>query len=66
MDPKVNTQRMDKRSSKKDRSDGPYSAKHIRHLEQMMSLSSTRNAVNKTGLVAESKPVESKAAEKKK
>jgi hypothetical protein len=37
MDHKVNTQRIDKRSSKKDRNDGPYSAKHIRNQEKILS-----------------------------
>jgi hypothetical protein len=37
MEHKVDTRRIDKRSSKKDRNDGPYSAKHIRNQEKILS-----------------------------
>jgi hypothetical protein len=45
----IRTSRIDKLSSKKDRSNGPYSAKHIRQMEQIManklaSVNATRSA----------------------
>ena len=47
MDEKVDTRRIDKRSSKKNRSDEPYSAKHVRHQNRMMELNSTRSILSK-------------------
>ena len=36
------TRRIDKRSSKKDRNDGPYSAKHIRNQEKILSFANSK------------------------
>ena len=47
MDHKVDSRRIDKRSSKKDRTDGPYSAKHVRYQNKIMELSSERSSIPK-------------------
>jgi len=54
MESKIDTRRMDKRSAKKDRSDGPYSAKHIRHLEQVMVKHSAKDSAKDSAKSAKS------------
>ena len=44
MDHKIDTRRLDKQNSKKNREKGPYSAKHIRLIEHNIELSSLRNS----------------------
>ena len=46
MEHKVDTRRIDKRSSKKDRTDGPYSAKHIRNQEKILSSAISKGSGN--------------------
>ena len=47
MEHKVDTRRIDKRSSKKDHNNGPYSAKHIRNQEKILSSANSKVAAEK-------------------
>jgi len=47
MEHKVDTHRIDKRSSKKDRNNGTYSAKHIRNQENILSYANSKRTETK-------------------
>jgi hypothetical protein len=47
MDYKINTKRQDKCDAKKARINGPYSSKHIRHVEKVAEIRAIRNAIPK-------------------
>ena len=64
MDYKVDMKRREKCDSKKDRTDGPYSSKHLRNVEHIGELRSIRNAVRKANISINSSSKISKSKSK--